>query len=225
MTGDERLIAFVDGELAPEEAARFEAEMAADPALAARVARHRALADRLSAIYAPVLEEPIPPQLLSAASAANDAAPRAARRPPPWAALAASLLVGVVAGRLAWPSSAPLAEEGGRLTATGHLARALSTGLAAQPGVVKVGLTFRTADGRYCRTFASTPDRLAGLACRDDGHWTARTVTAWAPRPQSVYRQAGSDTPPEVLASVDSLMAGEPLDAAAERAARDKGWK
>jgi len=225
MTGEERVIAFVDGELSPPEKARFEAEMAADPPLAARVARHRALAEQVSAVYAPVLDEPVPPQLLTTASAANDAGRRDARRLPAWGALAASLIVGLIAGRIAWPASAPLAEEGGRLTATGQLAGALSRELAAEPGVVKVGLTFRTADGRYCRTFESVSDRLAGLACRDDGRWTARTVTAWTPAPAHGYRQAASDTPPEVLAAVDSLISGAPLDARAERAARDRGWK
>jgi hypothetical protein len=42
---------------------------------------------------------------------------------------------------------------------------------------------------------------------------------------QAEYRTAGSDTPGAVLAAVDSLIAGDPLDAAAERAARDSGWK
>jgi hypothetical protein len=35
---------------------------------------------------------------------------------------------------------------------------------------------------------------------------------------------AASDTPPEVLAAMDHLIDGAPLDAAAERAARDAGW-
>ena len=227
MTLDERLIAYVDGELPAAERARLEAEIAADPGLAARLARHRALAETVSAAFAPVLDEAVPARLLAAATAAND---RGAGRPSrarlaPWAAIAASLLVGVVAGRIAWPTSAVLVQQGGALTAQGHLARALDVQLAADPGPVKVGLTFRAADGRVCRTFESAPDRLAGLACRADGGWAARTVTAWAPPAQAAYRQAASDTPPEVLAAVDALIAGQPLDASAERAARDRGWK
>ena len=221
----ERIIAFVDGELAPAERAGFEAELAADPALAADVARHRALAARVGAAYAPVLDEAIPPQLLAVAAAANDRVVRpGVGRLTPWAVIAASLAVGVIVGRLAVPEQAPLVARDGALVAHGQLASALSTKLAAEPGVVKVGLTLKTPDGGYCRTFQSAADHLAGLACRQDGQWVARTVTAWRRTAESAYRTAGSDTPPEVLAAVDGL-GGQPLDAVAERAARDRGWR
>ena len=223
MTRDERLIAYVDGELSPPDRAGFEAEMAADPALAADVDRHRRLAKDVGDAFDPVLEEPIPARLLTVASAAND--PRRRIGPPAWAALAASLVLGVLIGRAVWPLTGPLVADHGALVAQGPIAKALTTQLAADRGVVKVGLSFRTTGGRYCRTFQSTADRLAGLACRDDGRWTVRTVTTWAPQPQGAYRTAGSETPPEVLAAVDKLAAGPALDAAAERAARDKGWR
>jgi hypothetical protein len=225
---DDRLamiIAHVDGELKGVAAIRFEAEMAADPALAAEVARHRSLASRVTGAYAPVLDAPIPPRLLALAGAANDRGRPRAGRLVPWAAVAASLVVGLIGGRLALPPQpGPLATDHGALVARGQLASALSSELAAQGGVVKVGLTLKTPDGRYCRTFESAADRLAGLACRQDGRWNLRTVTAWAPAPATAYRTAASDTPPEVLAAVDAL-AAQPLDAAAERAARDRGWK
>lgn len=225
MTAEERLIAYVDGELAPRERAAFEAEMAADPALAARVAQHRRLAARLSAAYAPVLEEPVPPQLVVLASAANDAGRRRPLALPRWAAMAACLVVGVLGGRAFWPDDAPLAVRGGELVARGGLARALTTQLASEPGAVKIGLSFRTHDGRYCRTFESAADHLAGLACRRDGGWVAQTATAWTPQAATDYRTAASATPPAVLSTVDALISGEALDAGAERAARDSGWQ
>ena len=40
---EEQIIAYVDGELGPLEALRFERAMAADPAIAAGVSRHRRL--------------------------------------------------------------------------------------------------------------------------------------------------------------------------------------
>ena len=225
MTRDEMLIAYVDGELTADEARRFEGEVAADPALAAEVARHRTLAGRVNAAYAPVLDETIPPQLLAVAAAANDrAAIPPVRRLAPWAAAAAALAVGVIAGRIALPAQGPLVAKDGAMVANGQLASALTNDLGARPGVVKVGLTLKTPDGRYCRTFQSTPDKLAGLACREDGRWALRTVTTWTPSPATAYRQAGSETPPEVLAAVDAL-GGQPLDAATETAARDRGWR
>jgi hypothetical protein len=224
MTPEERLIAYVDGALPAPDRVAFETEMATDPALATRVEQHRRLAARVSGTYAPVLEEPVPPRLTALASAANDRGPRRAGLPR-WAAMAACLALGVLAGRLLWPDQYPLAARGGDLVARGGLETALTTKLASEPGAVKVGLTFRSHDGRYCRTFASPADRLAGLACRRDGHWVAQTTTAWAPQPSPDYRTAASAMPPAVLAAVDAAMAGEAFDAAAERAARDRGWK
>jgi hypothetical protein len=219
MTREERLIAYVDGELAAAEREAFEAEMAADSGLAAEVARHRRLAEGVGAAFAPVLEEPLPARLLTVAQAANDPGRRA--RLPLWGAMAASLVAGVLIGKAVWPQEAPSEA----LTPSSQVAQALTAQLASDPGPVKVGLSFRTADGRYCRTFQSAPDRMAGLACRDEGRWTLRTATAWTPRASADYRTAGSATPPEVLAGVDRLMSGAALDAAQERAARDKGWR
>lgn len=228
MTREEVLIAYIDGELSKPDRARFEAEMAADPALKADVARHRALSAQVNVAYAPVLDEEVPPHLLALATAANDPGRPGVRRLAPRfataAAIAASLVVGVFAGRVAVPDGGPLAMKDGSLVARGQLAAALSTQLAAQRAPIKVALSIRTPGGQYCRTFESGADRIAGLACRNGKNWTVRTVTAWTPVAQPAYRTAGSETPPEVLAAVDGL-AGQPLDAAAERAARDKGWR
>lgn len=225
MTRDERLIAYVDGELAGEARAAFEAEMAAEPALAAKVEQNRRLAARVAAAYAPVLEEPVPPQLVAVASLANDRGPGRVALPQ-WAAMAACLVVGVLAGRALWPEQGPLATRGGVLVARAGLEKALTTQLASEAGPVRIGLSFKSSDdGRYCRTFESAADRLAGLACRQDGRWVAQVATAVSPQPTTGYRTAASATPPAVLAAVDALRAGDTLDAAAERAARDRGWK
>jgi len=226
MTRDERLVAYADGELSGDQLARFETELAADPGLAQAVERHRALARRLSAAYAPVLDEPVPSQLISAARQQ----PAARRGPPQWAAMAACLVAGVAGGvvltRYAGPQEGPIMARDGGLVAMGRLETALTSQLASQGGPIKLGLTFRTAAGRYCRTFQSPEDRLAGLACREPGGWTLQATARMAPaQTQGEYRTAGSDTPGAVLAAVDGLIAGSPLDAAAERAARDSGWK
>lgn len=221
---DLTIAAYVDGELDADARARFEAELARDPSLADEVATQRRLRDRLAAAYDPVLAEPVPLNLRMAAQAAND---RPVRRfgLPHWGAVAASLVAGVLVGRLAVPQQqGPLVADGGALAARGELVQALDQRLAAESGPIRVGLSFQASDGRYCRTFQSAPDRLAGLACRGDEGWRVRTVTAWSPA-ASDYRTAGADIPPEVLAGVDAIIAGDPLDAAAERAARARGWR
>lgn len=218
----ERVMAYVDGELAPSARRAFEAEMAADPALAADVAAHRALAASLAAAYDPVLHEPVPPTLELAAQVANDRAP--GRPVLTWAAMAASLVVGVLAGRFALIPE-PAVAVGAEVPAKVELARALDRQLGSESGVVRIGLTFRDAGGRYCRTFQSAPDRLAGLACRQGERWRVETATAWSPTAEPQYRAAASATPPEVLAAVDRTLAGEAFDAAREKAARDAGWR
>ncbi len=226
MTPDERLIAYLDGELSEQDRTAFEAEMAADPALAEQVAQHRHLGALIADAYAPILHEPVPPQLVTLASAANDTDTGRRRLVlPQWAAVAASLALGVLAGRELWPERGPLAAHGGELVARGGLERALTTQLASDGGAVRVGLSFKARDGRYCRTFQSAPEHLAGIACRGDGHWVAQTTTAWTPQPGADYRTAASALPPAVLAAVDAMSQGEALDAPAERAARDRGWK
>lgn len=224
MDRDLRLAAFVDGELSAAERQAFEAEMAADPALAEAVARERRLRERLAAAYGPVLDEPVPLRLELAAQAANDP-PKSRWSLPQWGAIAASLAAGVLVGRAALPDPGPLRMQDGALAVRGELAQALDERLAAEAGPIRVGLSFRSTDGRYCRTFQSSPDRLAGLACRGDSGWVAHTATAWVPAAEAAYRTAGAETPPQVLAAVDALIAGDTLDADAERAARERGWR
>jgi hypothetical protein len=219
----ERVMAYVDGELDGPARAAFEAEMAADPRLAADVNAHRGLAAQLGRAYAPVLNETVPLRLALAAQTANE--PKVLRRPwLPWAAMAACLAVGAVGGRMSLPPP-KAGVVGSELSGRTELARALDRGLAAEPGDIRIGLTFRNGQGRYCRTFQSGPDRLAGLACREDAGWRLLTATAWAPAQGPAYRTAASDTPPAVLAAVDQAISGESLDAAQEKAARDARWR
>jgi len=225
MTREEMLIAYVDDELAPAERASFEAQLNADPALAAEAARHRRLATRVGTAFSGVLDEPVPPALVAVASAANDRGrANALMRLGRWSAMAACLVVGVLAGHNVWPHAGPFDVKGGVLTARGGLADALDRGLSADQGLVRVGLTLRTGDGQYCRAFRSFEDGIAGVACREDRRWVARTVTAWRPAGAPAYRTAASGVPPEILAAVDQL-GGQTLDATAERAARDAGWR
>lgn len=234
---DPMLMAYADGQLDAGAAARVEAAMAADPALAEAVARHRALSATLRQAYAPVLAEPVPPALLAAARGPAVASLDAARaaRTPRWrtpalgwamaAALALGLAVGLFAGRPA-PGPLDLAAPGGVLAA-GPLAEALETQLSAESTeAVAISLSFRDPDGTWCRGFRLGGDApLAGLACRDgQGRWRV-PVLSEAPAAAGDLRQAASSLPPAVLAAVDARLAGEALDAEAERRARDDGWR
>jgi hypothetical protein len=217
-----RIMAFLDGEMSRAQRKAFEAEMAADHALAAEVAAHRELGEKLRDAYDPVADEAVPLALTLAAEAANDLPLRRLRLA--WVGMAACLVVGVLAGRFVLPPD-PKIGIGTELAPRSGLARALEGQLAPQPGPVRIGLTFKDGAGRYCRTFQSRRNSVAGLACREDGAWRVRTATRWMPADAPAYRTAASELPPEVLAAVDRELVGEVLDAAQERAARDRGWR
>ncbi len=223
MDRDLRIAAYVDGELVAADRAALEAEMAQDSGLAAEVEAQARLRRRLAETYAPVLEAPVPAHLTAMALAANDPGPRLGWWRPA-AGLAAGLAIGVLGGRALMPAG-PLGAADGRLVARGELARALDTRLAADAGPIRIGLTFRRADGGWCRSFASAAEAMAGVACRDGDRWAVEALAAAEPAPQGGYRTAGVQTPPAVLAAIEGLRAGDAVDAAAERAGRDAGWR
>ncbi len=231
---DEMLMAYVDGELDPAACAEVETAMHNDPQIEKRVEQYRQLRARLQAAYAPELSEPVPERLLSAVR--RPVAPKpmrmafSARRWRPAAALAASLLIGVVAVYVAWrPSDSLLIKSaGGAWVAGGALARSLQTQLAGEPSSsVTVGLSFVAKSGDYCRTFAvSGKSSAAGLACRHGRGWEIRLLIESPERDSHErYRTADSALPAAVLSAVEQQMAGEPLDRAAEIAARSNDWQ
>jgi hypothetical protein len=147
---------------------------------------------------------------------------------PSWIAMAACLVAGLVVGRMAMPSPATLsgADEPAPIAA-GPLAQALNTQVSGQgAGPVRIGLSFKDKAGLYCRTFqASGQAPVAGIACREPSAWRVRAVSPAAPASSADYRTAGSETPAAILANVDAMIAGQPLDAAGEAKARAAGWK
>ncbi len=239
---EETLMAYADNELDSETRAAVEAAMAADPEVARRVAQHKALRGQLRVAFDKVLDEPAPQRLIDAARGVpavrreGNVIPLR-RKPPPrralpqWVALAASLILGVLIGQALLRTSGsggPVTSRDGQLLASGVLAQALSDQLAgapAQDSPVRIGMSFKSKDGDYCRTFALRESTtLAGLACRRSDDWRVQVLAQGGPTPGSGYRQAGSEMPRSVMQVVDDTIAGEPLDAHAEAAARDKNW-
>ena len=240
---DETLMAYVDGELDVAARAQVEIALAADPEVARRVAAHQGLRTRLRATFDRVLDEPVPAQLVSRArnGATEPARGQLLRFPgqqPPrrkwvqWSSLAASFLLGVLAwqfgSRLYAPAS--LREQRGELIASGALARALSGQLSAAQNpsaAVRIGVSFRSRQGDYCRTFRLQGSLASGgLACHVDDEWKVQVLAHDDASEQTgQYRQAASPVPPAVLRAVDDLIAGDPLDAAAEAQARAGGWR
>jgi hypothetical protein len=240
---DEVIMAYADDELDARTRAAVEAAMASDPEIARRVARHKALRSRFRSAFDKVLDEPVPTRLLKVVHSApadsreNNVVPMRGRPVrqwswPQWTAIAASLIVGVIAGRLALVRSpSPIVMSGGQVLASGALADALSNQLAADQSTadpVRIGVSFRSKSGEYCRTFdLASPGALAGLACRAADEWRVRVLarTESPAGSSGSYRQAASSMPAAVIAGAGDLMAGEPLDAQAEAAARGRHWQ
>jgi len=231
MNEEEKFFAWLDGELDPGEAAEMEVKVAADPRLARLAEQHRALGTELRGAFDSVAAAPVPEHLRAAvrpsAKVVDFAAARRARSVPSvpkWTALAATLAVGIFAGTMVpHGGGAPVEVQDGKIYAAAALDRALDTQLASAPaGDVRIGLTFRDQAGQICRSFTQTAS--SGLACRSGGRWQVKGLFA-APEGQTgAYRMAaGMD--PNLASLVDSTMTGEPFDAAAEKAERDKGWR
>jgi hypothetical protein len=240
---DETVMAYVDGELDGATRAAVDAAVATDSDLAQRIARHRKLRARLHSQFDPVLKEPIPEQLLAAAKGTSTnvrtgeiiSRTRIPARHwswPQWGAIAASLIVGVFVGPLLRHETGDgsLGIHDGKVLASGALAHALSDQLASNQiadAPVRVGVSFLSRNGNYCRTFVlRNKSAVAGLACRDRDAWRLETLAATR-SPDSVsggYQAAASSLPKVIAQSVDELIIGEPLDAKAEAAARGNSW-
>lgn len=235
---EETLMAYVDGELDPASAARVEAALADDPELAAAVARERALRQRLRSAFDPIVDEPIPERLIAAARGEKTPQQVPSANLPPrrrgswryWGAMAAGILVGVLFAQVLPDSGSDPWRSGadGVLVASGELERALDTQLASAPaaGTAAIGLSFKSTNGEYCRTFTtSQPRASAGLACRGSQGWSVPVLMETQATANGELRTASTALPPALLEQVDARMEGEALDAEGERAARDAGWR
>jgi hypothetical protein len=248
---DEILTAYAEGELSEPVRSQVERAMRVDPALAARIAQHKAMRSRMSHVFASIVNEAIPPRpqpgpgsggkvvQLNAVRAARQQLlqQQQARERPRWSwrqalAIMSALLAGAAAGALGLRAF----DDGGRilavspadgaLLAQGTLATALSQQLASggpSGSRVRIGASFMARDGSYCRSFAL--GATAGLACMAGGQWRIPVLEqGGAGEPEST-RQATTEIPSAVLGAIDQRIAGAALTADDERAARERGWK
>ena len=221
----EMLMAYADGELDPLNAKRVERAIAGDPALAQEVERHRALRKRISDSFAPIADERVPDRLAALLKSNAVDLPTLGTRPilTRWraaAALAACLVLGLTIGISV--SRGPVSSGAGGLYASGSLAAALDDQVGGADGAVKVAVSFRDKRGAYCRVFSSSA--TDGIACRDASGWALRRTQQGSTTQHGDYAQAGSPDP-DLMAAAQDMMAGEPLDAKAEAAARGAGWR
>ncbi|MDB5578144.1 MAG: anti-sigma factor [Bradyrhizobium sp.] len=234
MIEEEAIFAYIDGELDGEERARIEAAIDADPALQAMVTEHRALANRLHAAFSTILEASVPTALSLADKPGAEVVSLSTERSrrehrgfawggSQWAAMAATLVAGLIGGVIfSGGHGGPVSELGDQLVASGRIELALNTQLASTQSAkapVQIGLTFRNHNGAVCRSFAG--EAVEGVACRQGKAWELRGLLTHENTGGGDYRMAASSSTAEI---VDSLIAGEAMDEAQERAALAKDW-
>ena len=251
---DETLIAYTVGELDDATRHAVEDAMRRDSSIARRVARLRAGRDGVFAEQPPAgatMRSQAKVVQLAAVRAQRVATQQAARKAVrrhlgwrEWSALGAVLVVGVVAGKFglaqwqpAWladPAKAPttVISRNGMLVAQGRLDTVLSQqmgGAAPSEGDVRVGLSFLSNEGGYCRTFTvvGLSQDLVGVACRVSAEWRI-PVMVQNVRPSAqmtAYRMAGTEMPAAVLEAIDQRIVGGMLDTRAEFEALRRNWQ
>ena len=233
MIDDKEFFAWLDGELDDKAAGRVAAMVAASPELTAKAEQHRRLAADMRGAFSAVMEDGsaaprfVDTQVLEFGVKASE---RASRRSwfaaPHWAAMAASLAIGLVLGTQFAGNRAdsPVRVEGGVLVAAAPLDQALDTRLASAPaaGATRIGLTFRDAAGRICRSF--TDATASGLACREGNGWRIQGLYPAAEGQKGDYRMAAGEDP-RLSTLIDETIRGEPFDTSQEKAALAAGWR
>lgn len=244
----ERLMAYVDGELDAEQAARLEADLASDDQARALVDQLRATDALLRQGLDEILAQPIPQRLLDTLrEPARGAATVIPLRPRPpvdrprralglgWAAAAGVVLaIAVTTATVSllmpgWPGNETIVDN--RM-----LREALETLPSGTPlisGTSELSVmplaTYRSGDARPCREVEARAGARVqrGLACRDAaGRWDWETlsepeIAAEAGTPGYVPA-SGEDDP--ISSALDRVGAGAVLSSAEERALIDTHW-
>jgi len=249
----DRLAAFVDGALSPEEAATVVLHLADCPRDRAHVDALMEIGVLLAAAYAEPLHAAVPERLRAtifpeaapkvavvpplAASRSSGAARGGSRRWPArrsgWAlaALAASALIAV--GLVQSRGPAPETHAGPVVAGSAlHAALERAPSGTAGDGLTLIG-TFRDGTGRPCREFEAA-DRAGGvvtrgIACRSGaGGWT--TIAAFSgtdpaePSPAEGFIPAGGAGAGNLDAVLDRIGAGMTLAPDAEAVLLRDGW-
>lgn len=243
LSGSERLAAYVDGALEPEDAARVVMHLADSEEDRRQVDALNELNRLLAAAYAAPLAEPVPERIRRVLAPAPR--PSGFRLPESlrgWlmpagmlaAAAGLALVIGVSIGT--WTSGPGQREVGpvaGDLHAVLEEAPSGDT-VALETGreITMIG-TFRDGEGRYCREFEALDGDSAqfsrGIACRDGPEaWiVAVMVSEPLETPADAlggYLPAAGTTDAALTGALDALGAGPSLSPSAERALIGSGW-
>jgi hypothetical protein len=248
---DEELAAFINGSLDNARAKELALALEDDTALAERLERLDPLSEEIRGAFDEILAMPVPEELRNAVlerrptsggdnvmSFAAAKTEKEARwfRWPEYAAMAASLAIGLVIGGqsgIFGPANADgkavvVASANGPTVAPA-VAQFLATKAGGETqqlaglGLARASISFRDGENQLCRQFSIDAEATAtdGVACLADGQWAVAAIGT-RPIEGGDVRTASGDASPAVLAAVDDMIEGDPLDAGAEKAALEK---
>lgn len=235
---DEQIMAWLDGELSPEQREQIEALVAVSPELARRTSQLSKLESMLAPAYAETLKAPIPARfdallakprgsvwslsgLRSVLAGVFDVKPLAMA--------AGALVVGVIAGGvLLGAPQAPGFETtvDGALIANSAMATSLASLHSGEGGgekAVRIKLSVVDDAGHFCRQFETSDS--AGLACLEGETWKVDALAKHkASSSAGQYVMADGETDPAIKAALERRGVQQVLDRSAESAAIAAGW-
>jgi len=247
---DEQLSAYLDGELTLDLRDELERELRNNSELAQRLIQFQESDQIFKHAYQAISDKPVPQAILDLLEP-KPARPEArsttnlnlaklfdkAHWFPLAAAASLALAIGIGIGfQLPAGDSTP-ALTAGVLAEDNAVSDLLESGSGAETRLIRNQprlsvtpvLTFRTAEGSYCREFTalSEDQGLRGLACREDARWTIHMLV---PDPSvnpgdSNFRTASVAIVESFEDYVDALIAEPPLDANTENSLITNRWQ
>lgn len=250
----EKIMAYFDQELAPDQQAEIEKMLAEDVDARTFLAQLREADDFIAGGLNSVLDEPVPQRLIDAAgggqstavnepapddtsSAGNASASRVVEFPKKpmlsrwfWATAASVTLLVAASAFIMSPGGSPTdalataLNQALELTPSGQVYRQTEEGIQVLPVA-----TFRTTEAGVCRQFAAQAQgqQTVGLACRmSDGQWQIRTrrVLTGDDEAGQTYAPASGGSG-AVAEKLRELNGGQPLDAEEEQALISDQWQ
>jgi negative regulator of sigma E activity len=239
----ERLAAFADGELPPEEAAAVVLHLARHPDDQAWVDELFAANAALAQAFSDPLHEPVPEAIRAAIFGPAETATVVTFRPRPRLPLALgglALAATVAAAALLLPAllrdPAATGVALGPVAAADPVAQLLQTGISGAPAALEDGrevmvlASFAMPDGRFCREFELV-DAGSGrvdyaIGCRSGAGWQVEVAIAEAAGSGGAggFAPAGGAEADMLTRFLERGGAPAPLDAAAEAEAIRNGW-
>jgi len=250
---DEKLSAYIDGELAVNEMEAINNALKSDASLSARLAEMKRPDRIIAAAYGEIDKEPMPKaimDLLQSGAESEEAVnggnvvrfplKSLLHAPQQWTTpLAASvaLAIGVGLGMQLTSNNGAAGSDGvlmaGVIDASSPIHQALESSMSAETfsssGVsVTPVLTFKSREGDFCREFSATADAVTNraVACRMNDQWAMQfaMVSDRNMDPDS-FSTASTAASPAFDGFVDELMGDEPLAPDDEAAVIKRQWR